>query len=107
MTSLESLHIMHPYIVISLIRGKNWLVLRTRPPIRFASLRGEDNCPNMLMVLGLMKNRFNGTYIEKSSLLKLLVTSLSQQSTKNDNQCTFDRYAPRSLAIIGLNEEEV
>ena len=39
---------------------KNWLVLRMRPPLRFAPLRGEDKYPRMLMVLGLMENLFDG-----------------------------------------------
>ena len=36
---------------------KNWLVLRMNPP-----LRGEDKYPRMLMVIGLMKNRFDEAF---------------------------------------------
>ena len=43
--------------VIPLIRvKKNWLVWTMRPPLRV-----EDKYSHMLMVLGLMENRFDGT----------------------------------------------
>ena len=54
-----------------------------------ASLQGEVKYPRMLMVLGLMKIRYDGAYIEQSSHWNFLVTSLSHQSAMNDNQCTF------------------
>ena len=50
-----------------MVRVKKLISGEDAPCAPLRSLQGEDKYPHMLMVLGLMEKRYDGTKIEKSS----------------------------------------
>ena len=71
---MTSLHNMHCYIVIPLVRVKKLVSVEDAPSAPF---RGEDNYPHMLMGLSSMEKRFDGTKIEKKPVTENTLSSLS------------------------------